>query len=509
MRKVKRKVALHPIMSYLLLICLTIVLSGILGLFELSTNYNVINAVRGNIESSTAAVKSLLNLSGLKLIFSSTVSNFSSFAPLSMLIIILIGIGIMDKSGFLQSFFSLITEKADKFKVTYIIALILILSGVAGEIMFIVLIPIVALFFKYNKRNPIAGIIMSFAAMTFGHGINIFMNSVDSSLLSYTSLAAESVDATYAINVFMSLFVMIVLSLLMSFVVAAVTERTVIPNIGKYELETREEFYLDKKKKRGLLFSLTIGAIYLLIFIYNIIPGLPLSGNLLDYSEKLYIDKLFGYNSFFNQGFVFVITIFFVLLGIFYGIGAKTIKNNHDVSNYLGHSLDGIGKTLVLIFFASTFISIFKATGIGEVVTASLANLINASKFTGVPLILLTIVCVMISCLVLPSSVSSWSILSGVVVPVFMNAGMTPEFAQLVFRLGSSMTYGLTPIMAYFVIYLAFLNMYSDDDNPITLSKSIKYMLPYFGIALIVYLGILILLYITGIPFGINTIATL
>ena len=509
MRKIKRKVALHPIMAYLVLICITIVISGILGLFEISTNYNVINAVRGNIESSTAAVNSLFNLSGLKLIFSQTVSNFSSFAPLSMLIIILIGIGIMDKSGFLQSFFSLLTVKADKFKVTFIISLILILAGIAGDIMFIVLIPIVALFFKYNKRNPIAGIVMSFAALTFGHGINIFINSIDSSLLSYTKLAAESIDSTYNISIFMSLFIMIVLTLLLAFVIATITEKYVIPNIGKYEFDQREEFYLDKKKKRGLIFSLFIGAIYILIFIYNIIPGLPLSGNLLDYSQDLYIDKLFGYNSFFNQGFVFVITIFFVLLGIFYGIGAKTIKNNHDVSNYLGHSLDGIGKTLVLIFFASTFISIFKVTGIGEVVTASLANLINASKFTGVPLILLTFACIMVATIFLPSPITSWSILSGVVVPVFMNAGMTPEFAQLVFRLATGATYGLTPIMAYFVIYLAFINMYSDDDNPPTLTKSVKYLLPYLGLVLVVFLGALILLYITGLPFGISTVATL
>lgn len=509
MRKVKRKIALHPIMAYLLLILITIVVSGILGVFQISTNYNVINAVRGNIESTTAAVRSLFNLSGLKLIFSETVSNFSSFAPLSMLIIILIGIGIMDRSGFLQSFFSLLTEKADKFKVTFIISLILILAGIAGEIMFIVLIPIVALFFKYNKRNPLAGIVMSFAALTFGHGINIFMNSIDSSLLSYTKLAAESIDATYTISIFMSLFIMIILTILMSFVIATITEKYIIPSIGKYEFDQREEFYLDKKKKRGLIFSLFIGTIYILIFIYNIIPGLPLSGNLLDYSQDLYIDKLFGYNSFFNQGFVFVITMFFVLLGIFYGIGAKTIKNNHDVSNYLGHSLDGIGKTLVLIFFASTFISIFKATGIGEVVAASLANLINASKFTGVPLIILTFACVMIVTVFLPSPVSSWSILSGVVVPVFMNAGMSPEFAQLVFRLATSATYGLTPIMAYFIIYLSFLNMYSEDDNPVTLTKSIKYLLPYLGISLIVFLAVLILLYITGLPFGISTIATI
>ena len=202
MARKKNKKPLHPIMTYLLLICVVIVTSGILGLLDVSTNYNVINAIRGNIESTTAAVKSLFNLSGLKTIFSTTVSNFASFAPLSMLIITLIGIGIMDKSGFLQSFFTLITKKADKFRVTFILALFLIFASIAGDIMFIVLIPITALFFKYSKRNPKAGIVMAFAALTVGTSINIFMNSVDSSLLSYTILAANSIDSTYEINVF-------------------------------------------------------------------------------------------------------------------------------------------------------------------------------------------------------------------------------------------------------------------------------------------------------------------
>ena len=151
MARKRNKKPLHPIMTYIVLICVIIVLSGILGLLDVSTNYNVINAIRGNIESTTAAVKSLFNLSGLKTIFSSTVSNFASFAPLSMLIITLIGIGIMDKSGFLQSFFTLLTKKADKFRVTFILALILVFASIAGDIMFIVLIPITALFFKYSK----------------------------------------------------------------------------------------------------------------------------------------------------------------------------------------------------------------------------------------------------------------------------------------------------------------------------------------------------------------------
>jgi len=115
---------------------------------------------------------------------------------------------------------------------------------------------------------------------------------------------------------------------------------------------------LTEKEKRGLQFALIASTVYVLIFLYSIVPGLPLSGTLLDNSQLLYVDKLFSYNSFFANGFVFIVTIFFVILGSFYGIGAKKIKNQKEFVDTLGHSLDDIGKTLVLIFFASLFISV-------------------------------------------------------------------------------------------------------------------------------------------------------
>ena len=498
-------------MSFMILILVTLIISGIFGIFVLSTNYNMINAVRGSFETTTVAVTSLFNLSGLKLIFRTTASNFASFAPLATLIITLIGIGIMDKSGFLQSFFALITHNASKFRVTLVLSFILMFASIMGDIAFIVFIPIVALFFKYSKRNPKAGIILAFAALTCGTGINVFMNSIDSSLLEYTRLAATSLDATYTINIYAHFFIMILMMIILSIVVALITEKYIVPKLGKYENpeEEIEEFYLDKKKKRGLLFSLSIGVIYILIFIYNIIPGLPLSGSLLDASQTLYIDKLFGYNSFFNQGFVFIITFLFFLLGFFYGIGAKTIKNNRDICDYLGHSLDGIGKSLVLIFFASALISIFKETGIGNVLVAFASNYLASSSITGIPLILISFILVAVLTILVPTPVTSWSILSSSMVPVFMNAGMTAEFSGLVFRAAQSVTYGLTPLMAYFVIYLVFMDKYSADDKPINLFTSIKYILPYAGATALIWITVLIISYVIGLPIGISASATL
>ena len=511
MQKIKKKITLHPIMTFLILMLITIIISGVFGLFNLSTNYNMINALRGTFESTTVAVTSLFSLSGLKLIFRTTVGNFASFAPLATLLIILIGIGIMDRSGFLQSFFALITQNASKFRVTWILSLLLILASIMGDIAFIVFIPIVALFFKYAMRNPKVGIILAFASLTCGTGVNIFMNSIDSSLLEYTRLAATSLDSSYEINTYAHFFIMIIMTILLSYVIALITEKYIAPKLGKYENEEEqvEEFYLDKKKKRGLLFSLTVGLLYTLVFIYNIIPGLPLSGSLLDYSQKLYIDKLFGYNSFFNQGFVFIVTFLFFILGFFYGIGAKTIKNNRDVCEYFGHSLDGIGKSLVLIFFASTLISIFKETGIGNVLVAFASNYLSSANLSGVALIIISFILITILTILVPSPVTSWSILSSSMVPVFMNAGMTPEFAGLVFRAAQSVSYGLTPLMAYFVVYLLFMDKYSEDDKPINLFTSIKYILPYAAATALIWITILIIAYIIGLPIGIGASAIL
>jgi len=509
MQRKRNKIVLHPIMAYVLMILCVILLSGFLSLVDLSTNYNLIDAVSGDFDSTNVMVNSLANLSGIKLIFRTAVSNFASFAPLSMLLITLMGIGIMDKSGFLQAFFTLITKKASRYMVTFFLALLTIVGSIIGDISFIVLIPIIALFFKYSKRNPKAGIIMAFAGLACGTGINIFMSSIDTALLEYTRLAATSMYATYSISIFAYFIVMIILTVAMSFLVAHTTENVIIPKLGKYEIEDEEEFYLDKKKKKGLIFSLVIGAVYLFIFIYNIIPGLPFSGNLLDYSQHYYIDKLFGYNSFFNQGFVFVITLFFFLCGLFYGLGAKTIKNNQDVSSFLSHSLDGIGKALILIFFSSALIAIFKESNIGVVITAFGANFITNSSFTGIPLILATFAIVVIVTLFVPSPVTSWTILSGSLVPVFMNAGMSAEFAELVFRGAASISYGITPLMAYFVIYLSFMDKYSEEDKPISLFGSVKLILPYVIRAAIIWLAILILFYVLGIPLGIGATAVL
>lgn len=504
-KKIKEKMTLHPIMTIMILILFTIVVSGIFSLFGVQVTYNEVNANTLKYSTEVISVNNLFSLSGIKYIFSTTVANFVSFVPLSSLIIILIGIGVMEKSGFLKTVFTLLTKNSKKYSVTFTLVLISVLASIIGDLSFIILIPISALLFIYGKRNPAIGIIATFAGLTCGQGLNILFTSTDSSLLNNTLISAWTLDSNYTVSIWAFLFIMFVATILVSIIITFITEKYIVEKVENYTFEEdEEEFKIEKKEKRGLIYSTIAGSIYILIFIYNIIPGLPFSGNLLDNTQVLYIDKLFSYDSFFSNGFVFIVTLLFIILGFFYGIGAKTIKNNKDLCDDLGHSLDGIGKILVLIFFSSTLISIFRYTNIGEIIVGSLTRLLSNLQFTGIPLIILIFIMVFISTIFVPSSTSKWLIMSSTIIPICMNAGITPEFTQIIFRFSESVTMGLTPLFAYFVIYLAYLEKYNQTNKPINLFKSIKYQLPYAILTALCLLVIIIIWYIAGLPIGIT-----
>ena len=510
MSKIKRvkNRELHPIMSYVLLILVVVILSGFFRYLDVQATYYKINSLNHETLPQTEVVTSLFNLSGIKYIFSSTVANFANFTVLSNLIIILMGISIMDKSGFLQTTITLTTKKLKKKTVTFIFVFFCILSSIFGELSYLIFIPLGALLFYYGKRNPAIGIITAFASLACGSSINFLFTSNDSSLLQYTKLAAESLNSNYIIGRYA--IIMTVAVFLLSYIITTVTESITAKKIAKYnftESELIEDIVTDDEKK-GMIYACTSAFIYLIIFIYNIIPGLPLSGALLDKTQVLYIDKLFSINSFFRNGFVFVITILFIILGLFYGIGAKSIKNHKDFCDNLGHSLDGIGNVLVMIFLASILLSVFKYSNLGNVLVASIGSFIANSSFTGIPLIITLFLGVVISTLLVPSSLTKWYILSSSVVPVMMNAGLSPELAQVIFQFSETSVMNITPLLAYFIVYLAFLEKYNQSEKKIKLFESIKYQIPYTLIIMATLFTIILVWYIIGLPLGMHVFPT-
>lgn len=501
----------NPIFIFIIMTFATIILSFVLSLFNLQAEYSTVNSYTNTLQNNVIQVENLLSGSGIRYIISNTVSNFVNFAPLSTLIIILIGIGVLEKSGFAKTFFTIITQNFRKNSITFGLILISIIASIFGDIGFVLLLPIGAMLFKYGHRHPFGGIIASFAGMCFGYGINILLSSTDSSLLNLTLSAARVIDVNYSVSQYFHLFIMIAAVILGAIIMTRVTEKSIMPKLGKYdfdEVEILDKVRFTNRELRGLVVGIGAALLYILLVVYMITPGLPFSGTLLDPNGTYYIDKLFGINSMFSQGFVFIITFLFIVVGLAYGFMARTIKSNQDVSECLSHSLDGIGSIIVLIFVSSLFISTFQKSNIGLVVVALLSQLMNTFSFSGFGLVILLFIISIIAGLFYTGLVSKWQVMSGQVVPALMNASVSPEFAQVVYVAGSSLSLAFTPIMMYYVIYIAYMEKY-DKSNQVTLTKSFSYMTGYGASMIVLWLLLLLGFYISGLPIGISTYPSL
>ena len=162
-----------------------------------------------------------------------------------------------------------------------------------------------------------------------------------------------------------------------------------------------------------------------------------------------------------------------------------------------------MGSVIILIFVVSQFIAVFKKTNIGIVITAWLANLLNHLSFSGIALIIAVILLIAVSNLFLTTPAAKWQIFSPVVVPMLMQSNISAPFAQVIMRAGDSITNGMTPLLAAFVIYIGFLNVYNlHKDKPITIRKAIGFTLPYFWISMAIWIFIIVAWYLIGLPIG-------
>ena len=164
---IKKRIKLSPVMTFIILTFATIIISGFLNFINVQSEYVTVNKVTNELVNNVIEVKSLFSTSGVKHIVTTAVSGFVNFAPLSTLIIILIGIGILEKSGFMKAFFTMLTRNSKKYTITFILVFMSLIFSLLGDIGFVIMLPIGALLFKYGRRNPLGGIIASFASLSF------------------------------------------------------------------------------------------------------------------------------------------------------------------------------------------------------------------------------------------------------------------------------------------------------------------------------------------------------
>ena len=515
-----KKFHFHPVTTFIFMTIGIMILSSILQALKVQITYPAITS-RGDLENTVIAVKGMFSAEGFKYLVSDSLKNFSTSAPLSTLLVALIGLSVAHASGLIDAFIKRGTLGLDNKVITFALIFVATISSIINEVGYVVLIPFSALIFLANGRNPLLGITAAFCGVAFGYGATIFAGSTEILLVPITESAARIIDGSFHVSMLSNLIAIIFSTVVLSFVGTFIIENIVSKKIGRYKLseeelssETKEikleavEFEEQKRlkqelnEKRGLKYALITFIVCIILVGYMIFPGLPFSGLLLDTTQFAYIDKLFGDNSYFQSGFTVLVSAIFVFTGIAYAIGAKSLKNDKELIEKITLYLKNVGYVITLLFFASNMIAVFKETNIGQVLVALLSNLLQGIPFTGFPLVLLVVLAIGVSNLFVTSSSIKWSMLSPVVVPLMMQANISPQFSQFVFRASESMTKGITPLLPYFVIYLAYLNIYNKDDEPITISKALSFVSPYCLIICATWIFIILFFHMLGIPIG-------
>lgn len=474
----------HPVTLFAGIALLVIVVSWLVSL----TGISVIHPGTGKEIHPV----NLLSVEGLHRILINMVTNFTSFAPLGTVLVAMIGIGVLEGSGFIGTALRLMVLSAPRNLITFIVVFAGVMSNTASEIGYVLLVPLSALIFLSIGRHPIAGFAAAFAGVSGGYSANLLLGTIDPLLAGLTQEAARIIDPTYLVNAAANYYFMAASTFLIAGAGTWVTEKIVIPRLGKYEGEgaTEEIKAISPEEKKGLIYSAIAGFLFCAVLAWGIVPE---NGFLRDPKTG---DVL---HSPFMSGIVAFIFLGGLAVGIAYGIGAKTFTNEKPVIKSMGKALETLGGYIVLVFFAAQFVAYFNWSNIGVIVAINGAELLKQSGLGDIPLMVSFILVSAAINLVMGSASAKWALMAPVFVPMFMLLGYSPELTQATYRVGDSVTNIISPMMSYFALLIAFMERY---DKKAGIGTLVATMLPYTVVFFIVWTTLLIIWITFGLPLG-------
>lgn len=434
----------------------------------------------------------LLSRSGLHRILTEMITNFTDFAPLGTVLVAMLGIGVAEGSGLIGAGLRLLVISAPKRVLTFVIVMAGVLSNTASEIGYVLLVPLAAVIFLAVGRHPIAGLAAAFAGVSGGYSANLLLGTVDPLLSGLSQEAAQIIDPSYAVNPACNYYFMAASTFFIAFAGTWVTERIVAPRLGDYEGQVKSEKLnrLQPQEKRGLLYACLATAGLTTLVLLGLIPE---DGFLREAETGSVL------HSPFMEGIVAFIFILGSCAGIAYGIGAKTIRNDTDVMKGMGKALEMLGLYMVLVFFAAQFVAFFKWSNLGLIMAIKGAALLKASGLGPIPLMAAFILLSAVINLSMGSASAKWAIMAPVFIPMFMLLNYSPELVQAAYRVGDSATNIISPMMSYFALIVAFMGKY---DPKAGIGTVVATMLPYTLVFLVIWMLLLMVWILAGIPVG-------
>ncbi len=437
-------------------------------------------------------VKNLLDADGIRWIYTNVTANFVNFPPLGYVLAVMIGIGLAEGSGLFDTLIRALVFKSPKKLITASIVFAGILSHLASEAGYVILIPLGATIFYALGRHPMAGLAAAFCGVSGGFGANFLIGSVDPILAGLSQSAAQIIDPEIKISAAVNFYFMFVSAFIIVIVGTWVTEKIVEPRLKKYEGNV-SSVNLDEitpLEKKGLLWAILSIIILSVLFTLTIVPEWGIFRNP-ENNDVLH--------SPFFDGIITGILLFFFIPGLVYGLITGNIKSDKDVMKHIIKSMSTLATYIVLVFFAAQFVYFFKNSNLGLILAINGAEFLKNIELTGIPLIVAFVILSAFINMFMGSASAKWAIMAPVFIPMFMILGYHPALTQAAFRIGDSVTNLITPMMSYFALIVAFAQKY---DEKYGIGTIISTMLPYTIFFTIFWTILLVIWIVLGLPLG-------
>jgi aminobenzoyl-glutamate transport protein len=463
-----------------------------------TVNYQTVDEASYHIEQQTLAARSLLTVEGIRFIYSSLIPNFMSFTAVGLMIVAMVGAGVAEASGLVNALIRKLVIVSPRWALIYILSFVGILSSIAADAGYLVLIPLAGTAFLSIGRHPIAGLALGFAAVAGAFTVNMLIKPLDAVLVEFTNDAIALVDPDKTIGLASNLWFSVASVLFLTVVIAMITERIIEPRLGKYDIALAganppsvEQGALSAEESRGLRYALGALIATLAVFALLTIPsGAPL--------RDPETDILIGSSPFMN-GLIALIMILFLATGAAYGFGARTITSLTGIIQAMEKAMSGLGGLILLFLVLSQFIAYFNYTNMGTIMALKLADILAAANFPALLLLIGFIIVVALIDLLITGAIAKWALFAPIFVPLLMALAVAPEAVLAAYRVADSPINTITPLNAYFALVVGFAQKY---DTNAGVGTVVSMMLPYVVILFVLWTGLFAAWQSFGLPWG-------
>jgi aminobenzoyl-glutamate transport protein len=432
----------------------------------------------------------LLSTNGLHRILSETVSNFVNFAPVGTVLVAIMGIGVAEHSGLLSTFLKATVLKAPRSLLSLFIVLAGVLSSLAADTGYVILIPLAALIFMSVGRDPIAGIAAAFAGVSGGYSANLLIGPLDAILAGISTEAAALVQPDYEVSAAGNYYFILASTLLVTIVGTWITERIICKRLPGDKQSTNTIAPLTTDQKKGLKATGLFTIFFVLILLWGLLPE---TGVLRDQQTHSVL------RSPFIKGIVTIISLYAALAGIIYGKVSGSYQKSSEFVDGMEKHMATMATYLVLMFFAAQFVNYFGWSNLGSIIAIHGANFLRELQLNSSTLLIAFILLAAFINLFIGSASAKWALIAPVFVPMLLLTGISPEATQVAYRIGDSSTNIITPLMPYFGVVVAFAQQH---DKNIGIGTIIAMMLPYSIAFLLGWSALLLLWMLMGWPLG-------